>query len=592
MGPIPFPGKNRTDSLARVFVGMGVYWLSVIAGGLSMADSHESVLTAATDGAVTTDVQAADSSPSKIDFCNDVLPIMTKLGCNAGACHGAAIGRGGFKLSLYGGNPESDYESIVQELGGRRVNPLHPKASLIYRKPTDDIEHDGGMVLDPDSVAATIVLKWLDQGIEYGKEKTLDRLRITPDQLVVEKLSEPIPLTATAHYSDGTTRDVTQWTTFEPEDRSAIRINEDHSNASVLRKGRHVLVARYATKVVPIEFVAPVFEQDTQKRRQSDGLDFIDANVDRRLEMLGFRTSGDAKDGAFLRRVTLDLTGRLPSVEKTRSFLNSIDSQKRDQLVNELLQSPMFDEHWTRKMAQWLKVDAISQDDDAKNVYQTWIEEQIRRDTSFQEIAWDLVTASGDTRQVGPANFYRTTKGPDEQAEFFSEFFMGSRLRCANCHNHPLDRWTQDDYHGLAAIFAKVELGQVISDKPSGRVIHPVTMEEAQAKIPGETELPTQPSLRIGLASWLTDEGNPYLSRVFVNRLWSHMMGRGLVEPVDDFRATNPATHPQLLDQLARDFAAHDFSLRHTLRSIALSDAYARSSEANQQNNKSPKRAK
>lgn len=525
----------------------------------------------------------ADESAKKVDFRNDLIPVFTKHGCNAGACHGAAIGRGGFKLSLYGGNAEADYDAIVRQVSGRRVNLSKPDQSLIVLKPTEYVEHGGGTIFEEESEGAKLLLNWISQGAPDKSPRRLTRVEIAPKRHVAESLGEPTSLRAIAHYSDGFERDVTQWTVFTAEDSSAVEIDAEPARSRVLRRGRHIVVARYLSEVVPIELVVPLTDLVVDLANEPRN-NFIDDEINESLATLRLRPSPTVDDATFLRRIALDLTGRLPSSQRVNTFLVDKNANKRQALIDELLKSDEFTEYWTLQLAKLLRIRPPDGDRSAAQTYHTWLADQIRRDASYKQLVRALIMATGDTHEHGPPNFYRTTTGPREQAEFVSELLMGSRLRCANCHNHPLDRWTQDDYHGLAAIFAKVESGQVVKDKRGGIVIHPRTLEPAIARIPGEQFLSKDDDSRQQLADWLTDSENPYFAKAIVNRLWKRMMRRGLVEPADDFRATNPATHPTLLDKLADDFVANGYSLRHALRVIANSATYARNANATERN--------
>ena len=411
---------------------------------------------------------------------------------------------------------------------------------------------------------------------------------------MITNLESPIQLQAKAHFSNSTTEDVTRWTVFTPEDTSAVEIDAATAVAKVNRRGRHIILARYLTEVVPIEFIAPLNEAPVQQYIHENGethtpsksaINNIDEEILKLLATLRLPISIPADDTSFLRRVTLDLTGRLPVPDTVATFLTDPDPKKRETLVDTLLQSDEFNEYWTLQVAKLLRIRSKGEDSQGAFVYHQWLSEQIREGVGYDQVARSVILATGDSHEIGPANFYRTVNGPREQAEFMSELFMGARLRCANCHNHPLDQWTQDDYHGLAAIFAKMETEQVIKIKPSGEVIHPATREKAVPRIPGDRFLPTDAADgRVELVDWLTSSDNPYFAKAIVNRLWRAMMGHGLVEPVDDFRATNPATHPELLTTLADDFVAHGYDLRRTLRRIALSAAYARSANTLPQN--------
>ncbi len=528
--------------------------------------------------------EGASKPIDRVDFENDLIPVFTKAGCNTGACHGAAVGRGGFKLSLYGGDPRADYESIVFELEGRRVDLARPEESLIVLKPTRQIAHRGGRRLRSDEEGAQLLLSWIKQGVGHETRRRLKRIDVAPEQHVAEHLGSSAQLRATAHFSDGTTRDVTRWTVFTAEDPSAVEIDSKAAVSKVLRRGRHIVIARYLDRVVPIELIVPLTDSKVDLAAEPRR-NFIDEEILESLTTLGLPTSPVADDATFVRRVTLDLTGRLPAASTVRAFLGDPSPRKRGALVDELLGSEEFSEYWTLQLAKLLRIRSQREDKQGALKYHQWLQQQIKGDVGYDQLARSVIMASGDSHENGPANFYRTVDGPREQAEFMSELFMGSRLRCANCHNHPLDRWTQDDYHGLAAIFARIDGGRIVKTNPDGEVIHPRTLEKATQRIPGEQFLSEDVADgRKELASWLTKPGNPYFARAIVNRLWKRMMGRGLVEPADDFRATNPATHPVLLDKLASDFAENGYKLRHTLRLIAGSATYSRSANATPQN--------
>jgi len=521
---------------------------------------------------------AAGGDKATVEFDNAIIPILTKAGCNTGACHGAAVGRGGFKLSLYGGDPEFDYQSIVLDLEGRRVNLARPDESLIVLKATESIVHGGGYCLEFEGAGSEILLKWIAEGASRIQNRRLDKFHVSPKSHVASRVGTQIQLSATAQFSDGSTVDVTQWTVFTPEDTAAVEIDPDTATARLLRRGRHLVVARYFDRVVPIEIIVPLSDSPVdlsdEPRRN-----FIDDHVLELLSTLRLPVSPAANDATFLRRITLDLTGRLPATEMHDVFLNNQGDQKREDLIDRLLESDEFTEYWTLQMAKLLRIRSQPTETKGALAYHAWLKKQIADGVPYDQFAREILMATGDTHEVGPANFYRTVGGAREQAEFTSELFMGNRLRCANCHNHPLDRWTQDDYHGLAAIFAKLDRGRVISVTSRGNVTHPRTRKAAIPRIPGERFLEPSADGREAFAAWLTDRNNPYFAKAFVNRLWKTMMGRGLVEPTDDLRATNPATHPALLDQLSEDFVKHNYDLRHTLRTIALSATYGRSTQ-------------
>ena len=520
-------------------------------------------------------------SDSLVDFDHDVMPVLTKAGCNVGACHGAAIGRGGFKLSLYGSNPAADYRTIALELKGRRVNLLEPEQSLVIMKPTEAMEHEGGVRIDPGSDSAETVIRWIREGALRSHDDSrpvFKSLEISPASVVADDFDQDVTLKAIAHFSDGSSRDVTRLTVFKPEDPGALSIDSKTADVHIRRRGRHIVIARYLRAVKAIEIIAPFSRQVSAEPVDAPD-SFIDTSVNRLLKKIGIPASGQLDDEAFLRRASLDLTGRLPDGQDLRWFLADDERIRRTNLIDRLLASEAFTEYWTLKLAKLLRIHGKPGNERGAEKYHRWLEQQIAENAGYHTIAMSLLTATGDTEQVGPANFYRMVGGPREQAEFTSELFMGSRLRCANCHDHPLDHWTQDDYHGLAAIFAKVRQEPIVRVVDDGQVINPRTGKNAVARIPGERYLDDDHGALQAFARWMVSGDNPYFAKAIVNRLWKSMMGRGLVEPADDLRSTNPATHPDLLQELARDFAEHGYDLRHTLKKIATSDAYGRRSE-------------
>ncbi|MEM9659494.1 MAG: DUF1553 domain-containing protein, partial [Planctomycetota bacterium] len=310
----------------------------------------------------------------------------------------------------------------------------------------------------------------------------------------------------------------------------------------------------------------------------------IDEEIYRKLERLRLPPSGAAGDEVYLRRVSLDLTGTLPTPKQVRDWLADDRPDRKERKIDDLLASEAFVDYWTLRFATWLQVRALPKDRETAQVYHNWLREQIRMATPCDELAWSLLTATGDAHKVGPANFTRMASDARQHAELASRAFMGVRLQCANCHNHPLDRWTQDDYHGLAAVFARLDRGRQVKALARGDVTNPRTGDPAVPRLPGFADIDPDSDRPAAFARWLTQPENPYFSRALVNRLWHSMFGRGLVEPVDDLRATNPPSHPELLDRLAADFIDHGCDIRGTLRMIALSDCYGRDNQPLPQN--------
>ncbi len=521
-------------------------------------------------------------------FETEIIPVLTKAGCNAGSCHGAAAGRGGFHLSLWGSDTSADYQAIVQEFEGRRINLSHPQRSLILRKPTGEIDHEGGVPLLDHPASAKRIQDWIAAGAPRGEHRKLRQFLVTPKTQVVQ-LDQAIPLRAQAAFAEGALTDVTEWTVWKPADPASVKIDWKTTTAKIQRPGQHIIIARFLDQVVPIQLLVP-FSTDAVDLSQEPSANPIDDFVLKKLSDLHLPVSPVADSATFIRRVTLDLTGRLPDPKIASRFILT-EAQSPDKmavhrrvLVDELLKSEAFVEYWSFRLAELLRVGGGNAGGrntggmERAKVFHAWIEGQLRKQTSLDQIARDLITANGDPLKHGPANFYLVAGNAREQAEYISQTFMGVRLRCANCHNHPLDRWTQDDYHGFAAVFARIDRGPVIRQKSFGNVIHPKTGEPAIPRIPGDRDLTPNIDQREPIANWLTDSQNPYFSRAMVNRLWQSLMGRGLVNPTDDLSQTNPATHPELLTWLAKDFVKHHYDIRHALRQIALSRTYQRSS--------------
>ncbi|MGE3817993.1 MAG: DUF1549 and DUF1553 domain-containing protein [Isosphaeraceae bacterium] len=532
-------------------------------------------------GAVGTLLVAATvvSASRPVDFETEVIPLLTRAGCNAGACHGAAVGRGGFRLSLFGADPSGDFDAIVRELEGRRIDLARPDESLVLAKPSGRIDHEGGVRLKPGGDSFDRLRDWLRQGAPRGGSRRLERFDVVPSDALAESPGETIALVASARFSDGSCENVSQWTVFNAVDSDAVTLTAQPggSRATVTRPGRHVVLARFLDRVVPVTLTLPLGDRPVDLS-QSPRVNFIDDEVLATLETLRLSPAPPADDATFLRRVRLDLTGRLPDPDEVRAFLAD---PERARLVDRLIASDDFADYWSYRLGELFRVGAVGQDREGATALHDWFKDRIVHGSPFDAMARELLTSVGDPRLFGPAHFYKVVGDARAQAEYTAEVFLGARLQCANCHNHPLDRWTQDDYHGLAALFARVDRGRdgVIRLSSRGEVTHPATGEPARPRIPGARDLDpgTDQDGRVALADWLGSPENPMLSQALVNRLWRALMGRGLVEPVDDLRATNPATHPALLDRLAADFVAHGADLRHTLRLIATSAAYARS---------------
>jgi hypothetical protein len=513
----------------------------------------------------------ADKVP---DFDTEVLPVLTRAGCNAGACHGAAIGRGGFKLSLWGSNPERDYDALVHELEGRRVNLVQPFESLIIQKPTGYIRHGGRIRLDPDGPGVHRLLAWLWAGAPREGKRKLEKLDITPLTQVLPGPGASVSLRIQASFNDGVSQDVTDYAVLQTDDPATVQVS-DTGKITVQRRGQSTVVVRFLDRVAAVRLLVPVGEQAIDLSEEPRH-NFIDEEILNTLETLRIPVAPLCDDATFLRRIAIDLTGTLPTPAQVRDFVAEPRPDKRDRVIDRLLHSQAFVDYWTLQWGNLLQIRSRALGKEGVDAFHGWVREQVSKNTPLDRMAREMLTALGDSRTVGPANFSRVPSNPREQAEYVARVFLGVRLQCANCHDHPLDRWQQDDYHGLAALFARLERGPVVKLAGRGEVIHPRTGEPAVPRIPGERFLSPQEDGRAAFADWLTAPDQLLFPRAAVNRLWRAMFGQGLVEPVDDLRATNPATHPDLLERLARDFVAHGFDARHTLRLIARSATYQR----------------
>ncbi len=518
------------------------------------------------------------ASASTPDFETQVLPVLTKAGCNGGACHGAAIGRGGFRLSLLGYDPQADYEHIVQEFEGRRANLARPERSLLLRKPSGQLPHEGGVRLKRASEGFALVHAWLAAGAPRGSGRTLAALELSPGAKHLSAPGQSFAIKVHARFADGAREDVTRWAVYTPTDPAALRCTPG-GEVTVTRRGQHTLMVRFLGEVACVTATVPLHDRPVAAHRPR--ANFIDDHVNRTLDLLRLPHSARADDRTFARRLSLDLIGTLPDPADVEAFSADTAPDKRSRLVERLLARPEFADLWAYKWGDLLRIESRRLQPQGAAAFHGWVREQVARNTPLDRMARELLLTLGDGHRLGPANFSRVPVDAGAHAEYVSQAFLGVRLQCANCHNHPLDRWTQDDYHGLAAMFAKIDrTAPTVRLRERGDVIHPRTGMPTRPRLPGVAFLPEQDEPREVLARWIIDPENPFFARAAVNRVWKELMGRGLVEPVDDHRATNPATHPELLDALARDLGRHGFGMRHTIRTMVASEAYQRASAA------------
>jgi len=537
--------------------------------------------------AVLTSIFAQQKHPS---FELDIVPLLTKHGCNSGACHGAVAGRGEFFLSLWGSDPKSDYKQIVQAFDSRRIRYNTPEESLLIAKPSGRIAHEGQVRFEPDSLTAETLARWIQAGTPYGDPADIDQLMISADRVLgTEQAFEYRLSTTAASSASGRFFDATDRTTWETDPNGGvIQTQANPPRIRLDRPGRHVITARFAGQVRSLVLIAP-YPQDALGRKLAESIpsstseaSIIDQQINGMLEQANLASTGLVDELTWLRRASLDLMGRIPSIKEIRDF-EELDPAKRKAIcVDRMIESESFNEYWTYKLARWLGLRPLPNDPDATKAFENYLRERVSSRDSWQKIARELLVSSGDSHRVGQVNFARMAADPRAHGELISRVFLGARLGCANCHNHPLDRWTQDDYHGLAAILAGIDRSRQVRYVGGAQVTNLRTKEPAIPKLPGGQYLSLQTDEKIAaenmeqLGRWLLDDKDSKFARVLANRLWATLMGRGLIDPIDDLRETNPASHPILLDLLSKMLVESDYQPSNILKAIVLSDAYSR----------------
>jgi hypothetical protein len=522
---------------------------------------------------------------SEPDFPTRVLPILTKAGCNAGACHGAAIGQAGFKLSLLGYDPKTDYDTLTRELSGRRIDLASPADSLFLRKATRGVRHKGGQRIDVDSDDYRTLVAWIEAGAPYGPtELRVTRIDLSPADVLLAGPGGSARLKVTATLSDGRREDVTGHALYDSNDEGVVEADEG-GTLTVVRRGPAAVMVRYGGRVAAVRVASPFREAEVPLAaltRQN----FIDEKVLAELRRLRVPPARVSDDSEFLRRVYLDVVGRLPTAARSRAFVADGDPGKRLRLIEELVRGEDFTDLWTLRLADLLLIDSKRLGLDQARAYHAWLRRQVAQNVPLDRVVRELMTASGDPVRDAPANFHRLTQDPRDMGEYVGGAFLGIRIACARCHAHPFDAWTQDDYYGFAAYFARVtqEDGRVVMSG-RGEVQLPKTQKDVAPKpLGGGAPVSPDGDRLASLAQWITAPSNPYFARSVVNRVWKHLMGRGIVEPVDDLRATNPPSNPGLLDALAADFVASGYDLRHLVKTIVASTTYQLSSAATDDN--------
>ncbi len=544
------------------------------------------------------------SVASTWSFRNDVLPVMTKVGCNSGPCHGAAAGKNGFKLTLRGYDPVVDYYTLTHQADARRTDRMQPAKSLILLKPTLTIPHGGGRRFEVGSPEYKVISGWLAQGMPapHDSDTLVTNIEVLPHEASLRPGAEQ-QLIVQASFSDGHTADVTRWAKFDSGDEGVATV--DNNGHVVMRGyGEAPVTVWYQSHVAFSRLRIPFphgLEHAVFSRAPRNN--YIDDSILKHLAVLHIPPSPRASDAEFIRRAYLDAAGILPKPAEVESFLRNGSPTKRNQLIDSLMQRPEFVDYWAYKWSDLLLVSSNHLSTDEMWSYYNWIHDSVARDKPWNKFVAQIVTASGNTLENGAANYWLIHRDPLDTSENMAQAFMGININCAHCHNHPLAKWTQKDYYGMANLFARVRLktfapsgfrtavGPLFNDvtvysAPTGEFMDdrlmiplppkPLDAVALSSETPGDT--------RQYFAKWLTSPDNPFFARNIVNRVWRNFMGRGLIEPVDDLRDTNPASNEELLNALVKDFVAHNYDVNYLIRTIMQSATYQTSSKPLKEN--------
>ncbi|MBY0525081.1 MAG: DUF1549 and DUF1553 domain-containing protein [Gemmataceae bacterium] len=538
-----------------------------------------------------------------VSFRHEVMAVLSKAGCNQGACHGNQNGKGGFKLSLRGEDPEFDLDSLTHDMLGRRTDAIRPAASLLLVKATAAVPHEGGKRFDVDSLEYRILHRWIGEGLHGDpvKAPTLRRVDVTPTSQVLLEPVDRVQLQVRATFSDGSTRDVTRLAVYEPSGMAAFVTPEGEARRQ--QTGESAVLVRYLNHRATVQ-LAFVPARPNFVWKDVPEANFIDRHIFAKLKTLRTLPSERCSDSVFLRRAYLDLLGLAPTADEVRGFLNDARVDKRARLIDRLLERPEFADYWALKWSDVLRNEEKVLDRKGVQAFHHWIRQAIADGKPLNDFARDLIASRGSTYVHPEANFYRALRDPQARAEATAQVFLGIRLQCARCHNHPFDRWTQNDYHSLAAFFARVDYRILENNRKDRLDAHEFDGEqivlmarEGEVKHPrsGDAMRPLflgAPTPRFGdsadrltaLADWVARSDNPFFARTQVNRIWHHLMGHGIVDPNDDFRASNPPVNGPLLESLSKDFVEHKFDLRHTIRTIMNSRTYQLAALPNETN--------
>ncbi len=543
-------------------------------------------------------VRNADK-PAPWNFSNHVISVLSKGGCSMGACHGAAAGKNGFRLTLRGYDPDLDFERLLREGGARRLSKSDPGNSLVLLKGSLAVPHAGGQRFKTDSLEYQVLSEWMAEGMAgpSATDPTLVRLEVAPgERILVEKAEQQ--LLVRAHFSDGHVEDVTHWARYASNEEGVATV-DDTGKVRIQGNGETAITVMYIDKVtfarVSVPFPNKVLPAQYAKIPAPS---YIDRLVLKKLEALRLLPSDVAEDAEYMRRTYLDLIGTLPTAAEVRTFLGDQDPTKRAKLVDQLLERPEYVDYWTYKWGDLLRVNRETLTEKGMWAFYSWVREAVAENRPWDRVVHDVLTANGNTFSDGPSNFYRISRTPEDLTETVSQAFLGIRVQCARCHNHPFEKWTQQDYYKFANLLSRVtrKPGEhpqdlVITAAATGEIAFPKTGKPLPPAPYDGKPMATDSAedRRVYLADWLASPKNSYFVQSIVNRVWRHFMGRGLIEPVDDLRATNPASNEPLMQALCKDLVEHNFDLKHLIRQIATSRTYQLTSRPRPENKKDDK---
>jgi hypothetical protein len=531
------------------------------------------------------------SQPRTFSFAGDILPILTKYGCNGASCHGSLNGQGGFKLSLFGYDPAPDWEMIVNKHDGRRINRQQPEDSLLLRKPTFQVKHGGGKLIKEGSDDYLALLDWIRSGAPGGENagRRMVSLRIWPNDGLLYGKGAQTRLLVTARFSDGSEADVSHLVRYSSNDDSIAAVTAS-GVVTAARGGETAIMVRAPGVVAAAKVGVVTSEREVAPLEQ---FNFIDEHVGAKLRRLRIPASARASDAEFLRRVYVDIIGLIPTAQEARRFLSDTRPDKRARLVDELLNRPEYADHWATYWGDHLSNTRQLLYNKGPYTFTRWLYNAFRKNLPYDQFVRQLIVSSGNMYEAAATSYYPLMRKEQDLAASTAQLFLGVSIECARCHNHPLEKWTQEDYNGMAAFFSQVRY-KGAGPRNNERVLyldftrqfqHPDTKAVHRPKPLGDAPIPDPAGpetefidRREQLVDWMTRPNNPFFARAIVNRMWRNFLGRGLVEPVDDFRVTNPSTNDALLDALARDFVDHGYDLHHLIRRITASRTYQTSS--------------